>query len=56
MIYTKTMSSWKTQGHDEIHGFWFRRFTFNHERLTLEINRCLLEAYVSEWITKGKPP
>ena len=40
-------------GHDGIHGFWFKKFTTTHETLALEMNRCLQEAHVPEWITKG---
>ena len=37
-----------------IHGFWFKKFTSIHDRLALEMNRCLQGAHVLEWITKGK--
>ena len=50
----KRISNWKTPGHDGIHGFWFKRFTSFHDRLALEMNRCLQDAQVPEWITKGK--
>ena len=41
-------------GHDGIHGFWFKKFTSIHDRLTLEMNRCQQGAHVPEWITKRK--
>ena len=41
-------------GHDGIHGFWFKKFTPIHDRLALEMNRCLLGAQVPDWMTKGK--
>ena len=50
----KRISNWKAPGHDGIHGFWFKKFTFIHGRLALEMNRCLQAARVPEWITKGK--
>ena len=31
----------KTTGHDGIHGLWFKKFTFIHERLALKMKRCL---------------
>ena len=43
-------------GHDGIHGFWFKKFTFIHDRLVLEMNRCLQGAHIPEWMTKGKTP
>ena len=38
---TKKISNWKMPGHDGIHGFWFKKFTSIHDRLALEMNRCL---------------
>ena len=34
----KRIPNWKTPGH---HGFWFKKFTSVHDRLGLEMNRCL---------------
>ena len=50
----KKISNWKTPGHDGIHGFWFKKFTSIHDRLALEMNRCLQDAQVPDWMTKGK--
>ena len=50
----KKISNWKTPGHDGIHGFWFKKFTSIHDRLALEINRCIQDAQVPDWMTKGK--
>ena len=50
----KKVSNWKTPGHDGIHGFWFKKFTSIHDRLALEMNKCLQTAHVLEWMTKGK--
>ena len=50
----KKISNWKTPGHDGIHGFWFKKFTSVHNRLALEMNRCLQDAQVPDWMTKGK--
>ena len=41
-------------GHDGIHGFWFKNFTSIHNRLALEMNRCLQGAKIPNWMTKGK--
>ena len=41
-------------GHDGNHGFWFKKFTSIHDRLALEMNRCLQGAQVFEWMTKRK--
>ena len=50
----KRISNWKASGRDGIHGFWFKKFTCIHGRLALEMNRCLQDAHVPEWMTKGK--
>ena len=50
----KKASNWKTPGHDGIYGFWFKKFTSIHDRLALEMNKCLQTAHVPEWMTKGR--
>ena len=49
----KGILNWKTPGHDGIHGFWFKKFTSIHDRLALEMSRCLQGAQVPVWMTKG---
>ena len=51
---TKKISNRKTPGHDGIHGFWFKKFASIHDRLALKMNRCLQNAQVPEWMTKGQ--
>ena len=51
---TQKISNWKTPGHDGIHGFWFKKFSFIHDILALEMNRCLHRSQVPEWMAKGK--
>ena len=50
----KRVPNLKTPGHDGIHGFWFKKFTSIHDRLALEMNRCLQGAQVPDWMTKRK--
>ena len=50
----KRISHWKAPGHVGIHGFWFKKFTSIHDRLALEMSRCLQGAQIPEWMTKGK--
>ena len=38
--------NWKTPGHDGIHSFWFKKFTSIHDKVALEMNRCLQRAHV----------
>ena len=42
----------ETPGHNGIKGFWFKKFHTIHDRLALEINGCLQEVDVPEWVTK----
>ena len=50
----KKISNWKTPEHDEIYGFWFKKLTSIHDRLVLEMNKCLQRAHVPERMTKGR--
>ena len=50
----KKVLNWKTPGHDGIHGFWFKKSTSIHDRLALEMNKCVQTAHVLEWMTKGR--
>ena len=50
----KKVSNWKTPGHAGIHGFWFKKFTFIHDRLALENNKNLQTAHVPAWMIKGR--
>ena len=50
----KKISNWKTSGHDGIHGFRFKKFISIHDRFALEMNWCLQDAQVPDWMTKGK--
>ena len=47
----KKISNWKTPDHDGIHGFWFKKFTSIHDRLALEMIKCL---QTNKWMTKEK--
>ena len=51
---TLEISTWKTPGHDGIHGFGFNKFTSIHSRLALEMKKCFQEAHVPDWMTNGK--
>ena len=42
-------------GQDGIHGFWFKKFTSIHDRLALEMNKCLQTAHVQNWWPKERP-
>ena len=48
----KKISNWKTPGYDGIHGLCCKKFTSIHDRLALEMNRCLQGTQVPECMTK----
>ena len=50
----RKMPNWKSQSHDGIHGYWFKKITSIHERMAQQLNKCLQEANIPEWMTKGK--
>ena len=35
----KKIANWKTPGLDDIHGFWFKKFTSIHDRIATEMNK-----------------
>ena len=35
------------------HGFWYKKFTSIHDRIALEMNKCLQKSHVPEWMTNG---
>ena len=51
---TKIISNLKTSGHDGIQGFWLKKFTSIHDRIIIEMNRCLQETDGSDWNIKIK--
>ena len=51
---TQKISNCKTPGHDGVHVFWFQKSTSINDRLALGMNRCLQDAQVPDWMTKGK--
>ena len=46
--------NWKSPGPDLVQGFWLKRFTNLHERITLQLNECLRKGKVPTWMTKGR--
>ena len=40
-------------GPNGIHGFWFKKFTTNHDRLATEMNKCTQKTDTPELMTKG---
>ena len=45
---------YKAPGHDGVHEFWFKRFSFIFHRLTQQPSKWLWKARILEWMTKEK--
>ena len=45
---------WKMPGHDSIHGFWLKKFTYVHNRMAVEQRRCREKTNILEQMTKRK--
>ena len=50
----KKVQNRKTPGHNSIHGFWLINFTSIHDRLAVQLNKCLEETGILELMMKGK--
>ena len=50
----RKMSNWKAPGLDGIQGFWLKRLTSQHQRLTEELNENIQSLSIPSWLVKGK--
>ena len=48
------MAKWKAPGSDFIQGYWFKRFSILHSRLTEHLQTYFVVDDVPTWMTKGK--
>ena len=44
----KMITNWKTSELDSIYGFWYKTFTFIHDKLATEMNKCLQRTDITE--------
>ena len=51
---TSKMANWKSPGPDLVQGFWLKNFISLHERLAEQLDQCLREGVVPDWLTKGR--
>ena len=47
------MSNWKAAGSDNVQGFWFKRTTSLHSKLTQHLQECVNAGQVPTWMTEG---
>ena len=50
----RKMTNWKAPGPDCVQGYWFKRFSTLHSRLTEHLQTCIVEGDVPTWMTKGR--
>ena len=50
----KKTSNWKSAGLDGLQGFWLKRFTATHRKLVQQLDICLQENHLPDWMTKGR--
>ena len=48
------MSNWKAPGPDGVQGFWFKKLTNLHHRVTKHSQACLNTVIEPQWVTKGR--
>ena len=48
------MPNWKTPGPDLVQGFWLKNFSSLHERVRLQLKKCLDSGFVPSWLTRGR--
>ena len=50
----RKMPNWKAPGLDGIQGFWLKRFTSQHQRLTEELNENIQSLSIPSWLVKSR--
>ena len=50
----RKMANWKATGPDGVHGYWIKHLTTLHQRIVEQLNRCITNGQVPEWMTVGK--
>jgi len=50
----KGIANWKAPGLDEMHAFWIEKFTKLNGRISQQLQQCLIEGNVPEWMVLGR--
>ena len=48
------MPNWKSPDSDLVQGFWLKTFSSLHERVRLQLKKCLDSGFVPSWLARGK--
>ena len=50
----RKMPKWNSSGPDLVQGFWFKKLTGLHTRLKSQVQDCLNQGNVAEWVVRGR--
>ena len=50
----RRMTNWKSPGPDGVQGYWFKKFTHLHGRISEHLQECIEIGLVPEWMTTGR--
>ena len=50
----KKMPNWKGPGPDGVQGYWLKNLTCLHEQITFQLDECLQQGTVPDWMTTGR--
>ena len=52
--FLRRVPNWKAPGPDLVQGFWLKNFTSRHRRIANQLQSCLDNGNMPEWMTKGR--
>ena len=50
----RKVPNWKAPGPDSVQGYWLKNFRSLHERIAQQLQGCVIQKNVPEWMTTGK--
>ena len=53
-IIIRKMPNWKAPGPDLVQEYWLKNFRSLHDRIAVQLDRCLSEGSTPSWMTKGR--
>ena len=54
MKQLRKTSNWKSAGPDGLQGFWIKNFSALKDRIVRQLNWCLQDNSVPDWMTRGR--
>lgn len=50
----KRVPNWKGPGPDGVQGYWLKNVTSPHDRMATQLNECLMQGSIPNWMTTGR--